>query len=324
MIFANDNWPPQLRAAVVRSILADAPETDDELFANDNNPQITGAKAHSWPAMRLNAGEGCEQKRFVLLRLARLFELAAMPDGDVPSVAGMYKLEAASEIASLLDEVTANDDGSPGDPGYGVDFCMREGTDLVALVRAGAFKSSSTVLPNGKKGGGAEFQIIHVWENQLIDGKLVPIKFTSYAEYRLKCEWHRVQGERRRVKGKWRRVRGERFYAPRGPDRDDDEHDLSATAVHPSGDVGATCHVSALEERLGAKHQLERLRRVIGEDAFEVLRLAVVNRRTARQIGEAMGKKYNAASALGTKLIADALDAANDNWPMALTPKMAS
>ncbi len=61
--------------------------------------------------------------------------------------------------------------------------------------------------------------------------------------------------------------------------------------------------------------RLVRLLEAIGDESFEILRMAVVERMTARKIGEALGKKYNAASALGTTLIGKALQAANDNFP---------
>jgi hypothetical protein len=310
VIFANDNWPPQLRAAVVRSILADAPETDDELFANDNNAQISGAKAHSWPAMRLNAGDGCEQNRAVLMLLSDLFELAAEPHDNVSSPAGRLKGDGELGLSALIDEVSDNDDGTPGNSGFGIDCCMREGTDLEALVKAGKFSTYVKEMPNGKKGGErtANFRIVHAWETTLINGKVVPVKFTSWGEYKTK---RRVEGKIEEV---WRRVCGERFTDPRGPDpKREKDYKASPHAIYPSGNAGATHVPYAADDPVDARRVLERLRARIGDEALAILRMAVVERSTARAIGEAMGKKYNAASALGTALIRKAMQAANDN-----------
>jgi hypothetical protein len=79
---------PRDHARLVAGLMAKMPETDDELFApNDNG--ISGAAAHSFPAMRLCAKD--KANRALLAVLTHLFELAAEPADSVPSPSGMYR-----------------------------------------------------------------------------------------------------------------------------------------------------------------------------------------------------------------------------------------
>lgn len=303
---------PRDHADLVAKILANGPKTDDELFraANDNGP--SGAKTHSWPAMRLNAGEGNEQNRALLTVLADLFELAATPSDNVTSTAGLYESDGELALADLLDEVTDNEDGQPGNPGYGVDCCMRDGTSLERMFEAGMRGAYCSIFPDGRKGAerAPNFRVVHAWQTTLINGEEVKVKFTSRGLYRTERE---VGGE---IKETWRRVLGEDFYAPRGPDPEpEQEYKASSSAVFPSGNVGATHVLFVAEDPVDARKLLDRLRASIGDENFEVLRRAVVDKWTARAIGDAMGKRHNAASALGTALIQKALKAANDNFP---------
>ena len=206
---------PREHAARVAEIMASLPETDDELFAaNDNEPPITGAKAHSWPAMRLNAGEDCEDNRRCLVLLQHLFGLASAPDDNVPSPAGTLKQDGDLGLSALVDEVAANDGGSPGNPGYGVDYCLREGTDLETyddILRAGASGAYCTILPDGRRGGEhvPNFRVVHAWQEILVDGDIVPVKFRSQGQYRAPGKLRRcADGEWRREPPRWRVVRG--------------------------------------------------------------------------------------------------------------------
>lgn len=316
MIHLEDWWPPQLRTAVVRSILYNAQATAD--FANDNEPQISGAKAHSWPAMRLNAGEGNEQNRALLSVLAELFELAAMPVDNVASAAGEYGSDGELALAGRRDEVAANDDGTPGNSGYEIEYRMRDGTELRDIVAAAWNGSYCTILPDGRRGGehNPHFKVNHSWEEILVDGDIVPIKFRSQAWYKAPGKWRCQRGGKwRQDPPSWRPVRSERFTTPRGQDpKSAQEYKVSSSAVYPSGNAGATHVAYAADDPVDARKILDRLREAIGEEAFEILRMAVVDRLTARNIGEVMGSRYNAASALGAALIRKALQAANDNF----------
>ncbi|MEJ0051574.1 MAG: hypothetical protein WDN02_10265 [Methylovirgula sp.] len=286
------------------------------LAANDNHDPITGAKSHSWPAMRLNAKD--QASRALLALLSYLFELAAEPHNNLPSPASAYGADGDLSIAGLMDELPRDEDGKTiGNSGYGIDYCMRESTDMHDwddLCVAGADGAYWTILPDGRKGGShcPNFRVVHVWRTQLINGKVVKTALKeSYAQYRSE---RRIEGKQKAV---WINVGTEEFYRPRGPDpKADNAHNGSPAAVTPSESAGAVNRPFAPDNPIDARLVLERLRSAIGDENFEVLRLTVVNRRTARSIGEAMGKKYNAASALGTALIRKALQAANDNLPM--------
>lgn len=309
MIQLQDWWPPQLRTAVARSILFDALGTDE--FANDNEPQSSGAKAHSWPAMRLHAGAEHEDSRACLVLLSALFELAAAPHDNAPSAAGMYETDGELSLAARMDEVADNEDGTPGNPGYGVDCRMRDATSLKVMFDEGMRGAYCSIFPDGRKGAERtpNFKVIHAWETQLVDGEEVKVKFTSWGIYRTEKE---VDGE---IVETWHRVLGEDFYAPRGPNpKPEQKYKASSSAVYPSGNVGATSVPRVADDPIDARKLLDRLRDAIGAENFEILRLAVVDKSTARAIGEAFGKRYNAASALGTALIRNALRAANDNF----------
>ncbi|MEI9914893.1 MAG: hypothetical protein WDN29_02750 [Methylovirgula sp.] len=112
--------------------------------------------------------------------------------------------------------------------------------------------------------------------------------------------------EYRDEKGRWRRIK-ERYRAAR----------RRKETANPLREGNSLNPPLAVEERLNARQELALLRRKIGDEAFEVLRLAAVERSTAQRIGETRGARHKPASALGGKLLDEAISAANDNWPLA-------
>lgn len=320
---------PRDHADIVSLILKDAPKTDSALFraANDNGPP--GAKTQSWPAMRLNAGEGKERNRALLNVLAELFELAATPHDNVASVAGLYESDGEMALADLRDEVARDEEGRVlGNPGYRIDCRMRETTEMrdwVDLCAAGANGAYWEIKPDGRRISHCpNFRLVTVPQIVTRDGFVV-------GESGTECGYGNIESSARSTARRGMfglQSREAEFYAPRGPDEYDQEDSPHApqekieaeykelpNAVQPSGNVGATHVPYVADDPVGARQILDQLRASIGEDNFEVLRLAVVDRSTGRKIGEAFGQKYNAASALGTALIRKALEAANDNFP---------
>lgn len=274
-------------------------------YANDNDTHISGKETHSWPALTRAISKDEFEFADVLRRFSRLYEIANTEPGAIASAAGFYKGDGELALADLVDEVPSDEDGEAAHNGYQADWCVEYGPSadrLYEIACAGAF---TTIAPNGKPGGqrNPNFRIRHVFRNQKVDGEITRT-FHSWAESRGKT-------------GKWYRLRGETLDRPRGPDRKDDDSLAWTHTVHPSGKTGATYFSCPAEERLDAKQQLDRLRAAIGESAYEVLRMAAVERSTAQKVGEMRGRRHKRASALGTTLIKEALNAANDNWLLA-------
>lgn len=138
-----------------------------------------------------------------------------------------------------------------------------------------------------------DFRVTNIWRDQIVDGEITRT-FRSFAEYRDKGRWYRYNDRFRKAR---RRTK-------------------TANPLREGRSIEASMPA---EERLCAIQELESLRKQIGDEAFEVLQMAAVDRSTAQRIGEARGKKYKPASALGGKLLEEAINAANDNWKLAET-----
>lgn len=241
----------------------------------------------------------------VLMRFARLYELAHKPADAVSSAAGKYKSDGELALADLVDEVPPDKNGEAAHTGYQTDYCVEYGPtpdSLYKIAYAGAF---TTIAQNGKPGSERHpnFRIRHSFRNQKVDGEITRT-FRSWAETR-------------GSDGKWYRIR-ETLDRPRGPDRgrDDDDFLTWTHTICPRGNAGSVAFTCAAEERLDARQQLDTLRGKIGAEAFEVLRMAAAERNTARQIGEGRGTAHKRASALGGELLEQAIAAANDSWPL--------
>jgi hypothetical protein len=272
--------------------------------ANDNMiAPISGKKSHQWPAM----ARAIKDRDLGHANMLRLFEtawhLANTPPDAVASVTGKYEELAAAGIANIGDEAPEPEAGEASDAGCQIDFCVEYGKTPEALYELTKFYAYTNLLPDGRKGAehNPNFRIRHASYNAETDGEITET-FHSWAEYRSPKD------------GKWYRLE-ESLKRPRGKARDNNDALTWTHTVHPSGNGGATYFECVSEERLNARQQLEWLRREIGDVAFEHLRLAAIEKSTAKPLGEAHGEKHKPASALGTKLIKDALTAANDNWP---------
>jgi hypothetical protein len=282
-------------------------------YANDNHEPISGKAAAAWPAMTRAKREGEQEFAALLRRFARLYEVAHTDPDAIASPAGRYKEDGELALGDSVDEVAPNEDGSPADSGYQMDFTVEYGPTpekLAETTHAGAY---SMITRNIATAGVRNdyFRIMHAFLNGKAAKDPARVLSHSWAEYRGKD-------------GKWYRVE-ETLDRPRGPRRDDSDELLKwCHTIHPSGNTGATHTDCAAEERLDARQQLDRLRHKIGNDAYGVLRMIAVDRSTAQAVGEARGQIHKRASALGATLIWEALQAANDNWAAALTPEKAA
>ncbi len=282
-------------------------------YANDNVAPVSGKAAAAWPAMTRAKKEGEEEFAALLRRFGRLYEVAHTDPDAIESPAGRYEDDGELALGDLVDEVAPNDDGSPADSGYQMDFTVEYGPTpekLCETTHAGAY---SMITRNIGTAGlrHEDFRVRHAFLNQKADDDPARVLSHSWAEYRGKDgNWHRIY---------------ETLDRPRGPARDDRDGLLKwCHTIHPSGKDGAAQRACPAEERLDAQQQLERLRQRIGGDAYNILKMIAVDRSTAQAVGETRGQTHKRASALGTTLIWEALQAANDNWEAALKPEKAA
>jgi hypothetical protein len=245
--------------------------------ANDNPAPISGKAARQWPAMTRAISQERSDMALVLAKFARLYELAHRPADAVPSVSGTITHDTVD--ATLLGDIPIGEEGERASE-------LPRGFSIDHYVDYGPSADFLAALRED------DFRIHRSTIETTHDGE-THVSTIAWAEYRDE-------------KGRWRRIK-ERYRAAR----------RRKETANPLREGNSLNPPLAAEERLNALQELALLRRKIGDEAFEVLRLAAVERSTAQLIGETRGAKHKPASALGGKLLEAAVDAANDNWPLA-------